>query len=769
LPYGSEAAALRFPGVERAEPVLRVNAPIVTADGRSPGRSTSPRVAMLFDGHATLDGVAVVAGREPHGMAEGVLDEVTAAGTGVSLGDSIGLSTSGGVRTVTVVGLLRKRVDDDPKNSTVVGIDPAVFAAFTGATGLDGVAIKVADGVSVATVQAEIAAKLPPGTEVVTAADLAAESAASAGEFVGRFSSLLLTFAFVTVFVGGFLVANVFSITVNQRMRELGVLRALGATKRQVQNMVLAEAGAVGAVASVIGIAMGVVGASLIVRFFNGGGYGLPPTSPRLVPRTIVLALAAGPIVAMIAALAPARRASSLPPMAAIRPVLASHDGRAPLRPRAVVALLVGAAAFALSITVRPGNGLVTTLIGGGGLALVYIAVASLAAVAVSPVARLAGWPLTRAFGVVGRLATDNVTRQPRRTTATAATLMIGLSLVTVAAVFAASLRDGLTSSLNDAVKADYLINGGYQGVPKAATDALGRLDGVGVVSGFRGEPVEMLGRSVRLSGVDTATLGDVVDLGLKAGRITDLRGAEMIIAQTTADKYHLALGDRVSVRWRDGHLTDVQIVGIFERAGYVGAWAVAGSYLDENARESGANYFIGVRGRAGFDAARLRSDLDALARSYPNLEVQDRASFVASKQGRVDQFLRVITSLLLLSLLIAVVGITVAMALAVVERRRELAILRVIGMTRSQLRRSVRWEAAIVALFGALVGIGLGLPIAAGLVLAQPKTFIQRLVIPFGSLALLIGFAVVAGIVAAAIPAARAARLNPVEGVKAD
>jgi putative ABC transport system permease protein len=769
LPYGSEALALRVPGVASAEAIARVNAPIITADGRSPGSPRSPRVATMFDGRTTLDGVTLVSGRAAKGPNEGVLDEVTASASEVAIGDQIRIAAKPGERVVTIVGLLRKRLDDDPRTSTVIGIDPAAFAEVTGAKGVDAVAIAVAPGTSAAQVQAALAAQLPKEVEVVTAADLAAESAGTVGVLIGRFSALLLVFACVTVFVGGFLVANVFSITLNQRLRELGVLRALGASKRQVQTMVLAEAVFVGLIAAVVGIGVGMLGAAGVVHFFNSGGNGLPSTSPRLLPRTVVLALLAGPVVAAVAALVPARRSSRLSPMTAIRPILVTDDDETRRYATPLAAFVAGAVAFTVGLVGRPGNGLVTSLLAGGGLAVVFVAMSNLASLGVRPVSRAVGWPLARWLGVVGRLARDNVTRQPKRTTATASTLMIGLSLVTVATVFTASLRDGLTGSLQEAVRADYLISGGNQGVPRSFNDALARIPGVGVVTGFHSVPVEMGGTVRLVSGVDPARLGEVLDLDVTSGRVLDLHDGEMLILTADAKKRGLRVGDTVPLRWRDGHTTDVRLVGTFERDGYVGKWAVTTSFLDANDRDVPSDYIVGMRLASDANRASVRAEVDALARSFPNVEVQDRSAFIASSQARVDQLLRVITALLLLALLIAVIGIAVAMALAVVERRRELAMLRIIGMDRRQLRRSVRWEAAIVALFGALVGISLGLPIATVLVLVQPKTFIARLVFPVRLLLLLLGGSIVSGMAAAAVPAARAARLNPIEAVRTD
>jgi putative ABC transport system permease protein len=772
LPFGSERLGRGVAGIARAEAVLRVNAPIVTADGRALGDPIAPRVAMIFDGQTTLDGVALVAGHAPHGTAEGALDDATAARATIALGDTISVAARNGSHRLTVVGLLRKRIDDDPVLSTVVGIDPTAFAELTGASGIDGVALALMSGTTSAEAQASVAGRLPATAEVVTAAELAEESAGTVGPFVRRFGNLLLIFAGITVFVGGFLVANVFAITVNQRVRELAVLRALGATRRQVQHMVLVEAMLVGALATVLGLVAGMLGARGVIHLFNTGGYGLPRTSPVLTLRTIALAVVAGPIVAVVAALVPARRASILPPVAAMRPELVDNDETTHHRPRWPIAAAVGGAtSFIVALTARPGSGALTVGCAAAGIGAMFVGVTNLAARLVRPVGMLLGWPIVRRFGVVGRLARDNAIRNPRRTTATATTLAIGICFVTVATVFAASLRQGMKLSLRDAVQAEFLAYGGNQGVPAAFVERARALPDISAVSGFHGETVMVNTDAIRLAGVDPATLPLMIDLGVTDGRIEDLHDGETFVAERALQRRGLHLGDSVTMTWRDGHTTTARIAGSFQRPSYVGEWAVTATFLDANAGTGGGftapDFLVGLRTRSSSSAEQIDRSIAQLAAEFAGVDIQSRAAFGAQRQGQIDQVLRVITAMLTLSLLVATIGIGVSMALSVIERRRELGLVRMIGMERRQLRRMIRWEAAIVSLFGALLGVGLGLPLAVTLVNVQQSSFVGQLVVPYGWLATLISLALAAGLLAAMIPAANASRLNPVEAVR--
>jgi putative ABC transport system permease protein len=769
LPFGSEALADRVPQVVRAEPVLRINAPLVDASGQALGSPTAPRVAMLFDGRTTLDGVMLTSGRSANGPAEGVLDSDTAGANDVSVGDTIGISTADGMRQVTIVGLLQKRIDDDPLRSTVIGLDQSAILELAGAKGVDAIALQLADGVTAETGVALIGAQLPPELEVITALQVAEESAGSIGVFVERFSKLLLIFAALTVFVGAFLVANVFAITVNQRVRELAVLRALGASRSQVQRMVLVEAIVVGLIATAVGIGVGMLAAFGAIQMFNSGGYGLPPTKPVLRPMAVGLALLAGPVIAVIAALVPARRASLLPPIAAMRSDLTGSDGRPERRALSSGLVAAGAAVvFVGALAARPINSLVTTLLVAVGCITLFVSVIGVATHLVSPVGRLIGRPLIRRLGIVGQLARDNVVRQPRRTTATAATLAIGVTFVTVATVFAGSLRAGLEVSIEDAVAADFLAYGGYQGVPSSFTTRVRELDSVDVASGFHSADVEIDGETTRVSAVDPTSLSKILDLNVRQGALADLDDGEVFVAESTMKDRGLEVGDEIDLTWADGERDSVTIAGTFERSNYIGNWAVTQSFLDARTDGSSADYLVGIRSAPGTDRQQLDADLTKLTREFPTVTVQSRAAYVEERKAQVDQLLSIVTALLVLALVIAVIGIGVAMALAVMERRREIGLVRVIGMDRKQLRQMVRWEAAMVSLFGTVIGLGLGLPIGIALVLAQPSSFVGRLVIPWSRLGVVTLVTVGAGLLAAIIPAARAARMNPVETVKA-
>jgi putative ABC transport system permease protein len=712
-----------------------------------------------------------VTGRAPRSAGEIGLDQDTFKEEGFKLGDSVKIVGDEGARRYTLTGAARFGDVASIAGYPVAIATLAAAQALAGKQGkLDAISVAGDAGVTPAQLRGRIQIALAGEPVTVrTGDDDAKAQAADLEDQFGFFRTALLVFGGIALFVGAFVIYNTFSITVAQRTRELALLRMLGATRRQVMRSVVLEAAVIGLLASLLGLLGGVLLVPALRALFGAIGADLPATGSVIATRTIVVALLVGVVVTVVASVVPARRATRIAPIAALRDGLAApaKAGRGRLVAAALLCLAgAGVVAYGL-FGGASGSGAAATL--GGGSVAIFLGVALLSPQLVRPIAAIVGAPLQRFAGVSGRLARENSTRNPARTAVTAAALMVGVALVAFVSIFAAGLQGSIDRAVDRAFAGDLTVGAknGFGETPPAVTAALTRVPGVGAVSGVRFTEGKVDGKSKTTSvvGIDPATLAQTYKLKWKDGSDATLArlGSDGILADTQYSK-SAKIGDRISMLTPAGKHVRYVVRGILDEGSDFGllggGLVVANEHLasDFQARDDA---FVFLRYAPGADAKETRAAIDRrLAASFPDSQTRDREEVKKQQAGQINQLLYLIYALLALSFIVAFFGVVNTLALSIFERTRELGLLRAVGMSRRQVKRIVRLEAVITSLIGALLGVVLG--VAFALAISRPleeEGF--RLTLPIGTLVLLVTVAALLGMVASLWPARRAARLD--------
>ena len=598
--------------------------------------------------------------------------------------------------------------------------------------------------------------------------------------------TILLSFAFVVLFVSTFIISNTFNIVLGQRVRELSLLRAVGATPRQVRRSVLTESAIIGAAATVAGLGLGMLGALGIRALFSAFGGSLPDGPLLLNLRTVAWAATVGIGFTVVASLVPAIKASRLSPVAGLR-----EDSSADVEHRRIWRPLVGGA-FTVVGLVLTWRGLfadfdsttVQLLSLAAGGAVVFVAVAVLSPLIAGPVVSAFASPLQRIFGTAGRLARDNAARSPRRTAATAVALTVGLALVAMVSVVGQSLKDTFVESLSSAVEADYVISvDSNAGLPKTLAEDL-RSAGAGSVVGFDSDRVRIYSdvapdriEETRITATDLTRIEDVANLGVSDGSLSGFDpAAGLLVHDETAQDWGLAAGDEVELAFVSGDRVAVTVAAVFSQtqepfwqtqAPFWGAWLIDQS-LHDRVSTSAADDWVAVRVADG-EPADTKALLDKVLAAYPQANLENRQQFQETAESNLDIVLAMVNVFLLFALFIALVGIVNTLTLSVFERTREIGLLRAVGMTRRQLRRMIRWEAVAIAMYGALVGVVLGLAFGVATAVAIPDEIISRVSVPVVQIVLLVVLAMVFGLLAAVFPSYRAGRMNVLDAIASD
>ena len=630
----------------------------------------------------------------------------------------------------------------------------------------DAVDVLTQPGADKRSVQRAIAAALPKGVEVVTGQTVADEQASDINHDLSFFSTALLVFAFISLFVGGFTIFNTFSITVGQRTRELALLRIVGASRRQVFRSVLAEAVIVGTLASLIGLGLGVLAADGLEALLKGFGITLPAGALVFEGRTVIVALLVGVGVTVVSAISPARRAVRVPPVAALADyhVEAQESSSRRIIVGSIIEVIgVAVLVFGLS---KPAIELV-----GLGAFAIFIGIGMLAPIVARPMASVIGRPLAALFGISGRLGRENSMRSPRRTAQTASALLVGIALVSTIAVFGASLSKSATSSVDNAINADYIITssavGGTGGFSGSVAAAVGNVPGVSAVSTVYQGAFDLRHSLSNLTAVSTDDLPRTVILHMQSGHgASALAGGQMLIDTTTATSKHLAVGDTVPVTFaQTGHST-IRIGGIFEANALLGSYVVGDRYFLAHFDNPLPVAVLLATGQTSHATAKA---VHAGLHAYPGLKIQTRAEFEKSQQAQVNQLLGLIYALLALAVVIALIGIVNTLMLSVFERTHEIGLLRAVGMKRRQVRVMIRSESVILAVFGAIIGIVVGTALGAAFSASLKQQGITDVVIPGSSLVIFLVLSVILGLGAASWPARRAAKLDVLKAIATD
>lgn len=700
-------------------------------------------------------------GRPPTSSGEVAIDIATAESQGLAVGDEVDIQTIGGIDTFTIVGLASFGSENNLAGATLSAFELEQAQLLFDLEGkLSAIDVLAADGVDSDALVAEISVVLPGTAEVVTGEQQTQEQLDQVTEGLSFLGTALLAFAGIAVFVGAFVIQNTFRITVAQRVRELAMLRAIGATGSQVTVLVLIEAAILAVVASAVGVLAGIGVAELIKMAMNAGGIGIPDGPLTIQPRTIIISMAVGLVVTMFAALLPARKASSIPPVAAMSETEARTTPKS-LRTRTIVgSALTAAGTVAMTFGLLLENGGSLALVAAGAVGL-FMGMSTLAPLAAGPIARLLSAPMR---GITGKLARENTIRQPRRTASTASALMIGVALVAFTSIFAASIKASVTDTLEGSFPADlaFASTNVSVGVSPVAVDEIAAREEFSVVSAVNYGYFEIEGDELVVIGVDPSTISRVYDMEPSI-ELSEL-GDDLLVQEDVLVGNSWSVGDVITVDYPGSVSDTVEIVGTFADATFAD-YVIAEEVFLENIGDDQI-FMVFARLGSGVSLEEGQAAADVALSEFPNVDVNTTSDQIAEAEAQVDQLVALFTGLLGLALLIALLGIANTLALSIVERTREIGLLRAVGMTRRQVRRMVRWEALIIAVFGALLGILIGSAIGFGVVTSLADDGLSSFALPAGQLLVWLVVAAVAGLIASLGPARKAARLDVLKAI---
>lgn len=769
-------------GVREAEPYVltfgfgSINR-VLDANGDPVGASQGPPTLIeSWTPGSELTPYRVAAGRGPESPDEMALNVAAADDGGFEVGDQVTLVTQFGREQYTLVGTVLFGTAESsvgavsvelllPEVQRIAGTDDRIQDVLAGAE----------EGVTQRQLTDAIAQVVPEGTEVLTGEEAAAQISSDVQSGFAFFQQALTIFGAIALLVGIFVISNTFSILVAQRTRELALLRAVGANRAQVLGSVMLEAVLVGLIGAVLGMLAGVGLAKAVTAALDASGADLPTSTLVVRPNTVAIALAIGLVVTLVAAVTPALRATRVPPLAALRDVAIDRSGAS--KPRVVLgiaALLFGALNLSAAWT-RDGDTDAIPTVGLGAL-LVIVGAIVIGPVLASPSVRTLGAALPRLKGVTGKLATENAARSPKRTSATASALIIGVALVAFITVFAASATESVSAEVDRGFSADFVVQsdaGGFgppSGFPSAVAEAVKGVEGVDTVVGLgfgSGEFTYPDGKTVTqtLTSVEPDGLSEVLEPRMAEGSIGDLDDEGIVVDIASAEDHGVTIGDRVMVTLPGGDGVELEVQALSDDLTLLGVFTIT---RDTYATVVPELFDIQVYGTLA-DGADLDAVLPAVEEAIaetPAMEVLDRDGFVGDLASQITSFVTVIYGLLLLSIIIAFIGIVNTLSLSINERTRELGLLRAVGMDRRQLRSAVRWEAVLISVLGALVGISLGLLLSWALVTALGGFGLNSFAVPVTSLVVIMVLAALIGILASILPARRAAKLQILDAI---
>ncbi|MEU2516214.1 ABC transporter permease, partial [Streptomyces syringium] len=716
-------------------------------------------------------------GHEPRGPTEVVVDSDTADKHGLKLGDTLRVMAALGDFKVRITGLATYRTTNPGAAILYFDTATAQRKLLGTTTGYSGYGLTAAAGVSDEQLKKSVTAAIGTGYTVHTAAETKAENKKDVGSFLDVMKYALLGFAGIAVLVGIFLIVNTFSMLVAQRTREIGLMRAIGSSRKQINRSVLAEALLLGVVGSLLGIGGGVALAVGLMELMGSMGMKLDTSELTIKATTPLVGLAIGVVVTVLAAYLPARRAGKISPMAALRDAGTPADGKAGKVRAAIGLLLTGAGAAALVAGGSADQASAGSAFLGLGVLLTLVGFVVVGPLLASVVVRGLSVVVLRLFGPVGRLAERNALRNPRRTGGTASALMIGLALVAALSVVGSSMVASATDQLDKSVGADFIVGGDTGPLSPAMVKAVRSADHVAHFTEYTGVNAKITtpDGTTATEQLIAATPTYTQDLRIETvrGKLSDAYAKDaMSVPEGWAKDHGVTVGDRLTVAMVDGRTAKLKVNAItsddttFDKGAMYTNIATAKRYLPADKVPATSMMFAKAEDGREKEAA---ASLKAAVKDYPQIEVRDQADYKDLIKGQVDQLLNMIYGLLALAIIVAVLGVVNTLALSVVERTREIGLMRAIGLSRRQLRRMIRLESVVIALFGALLGLGLGM--AWGMT-AQKLLALQGLgilEIPWPTItAVFLGSALV-GLFAALVPAFRAGRMNVLNAIATD
>jgi len=754
-------------GVREAHPITSSFKVIPIKGDGSTIESLAPIFAFNWS-DTELDALSLVEGEVPDAPGEFALDEGTAEREGFVVGKTYDIIGINGREPFELVGLNKFGEENALAGAVLTSFTLDEVQRLDGTEGLIQF-IDIAADVEADVLIARLEQVLPDDVEAITGDVVIAEDQEDFSAVVGIFGNVLLAFALVAVFVSTFIISNTFNILLGQRVRQLALLRALGASSGQVRFSSILESLIVGVVASVLGLGGGVLLAFGLRALMSSLGLTLPSMDIIISSRTIIAALIVGIGVTLVASLTPARRAANVPPVAAMRAGYRFGSGEGTRRTIIAIVLSVfGVTAMIYGIFGGASTGTLLMALGLGAV-LVFVAVSMFAPLFSSPSASFLGAPLEHLPGnkVTGHIARENAARNNKRTASTAAGLMIGLALIAMASVVAESLKASFSSELGSTMIADYVVSSGsdtgFSGEIARQIDAMPEFD---PVSSVRYGNMRVDGDMKGVVGADLTVLTELMAVDVRTGDpVASANAQSIIITQSAADDHAVVVGDQLTADFAAAGSQTLTVGAIYDNEFLIGHYMLALSGWDAYF-DSETDSVISAAIAPGVDAASAQAAMAPIASEFPQLNFETRAEFQNRVEGQLDSLLIIINVLLGLAIVIALLGITNTMALSVLERTQEIGLMRAVGMTRRQTRGMIRLEAAVVSLFGALLGVVVGLGFGWLAVVAIPDSVINQLAIPMVTLVIYVIIATIAGLIAASIPARRAARLNVLEAI---
>ena len=768
-------------GVAAAEgSVFAFGATAIGRDGDPVQNGGAPTFGLSWPGRSFDQLYDMESGRPPRSSSEMALDAKTASAGDYQVGDEVPMVfLTGAPRTFELVGIFSYGESGNLAGATLAGFQMSTAQEVMNRVGVfDEIQVKATKGTTPEELVSNLRGELRASGEArsfqaVTAQEQADETSSDIKEGLSFFNTFLLVFAFISLFVGAFIIYNTFSIIVAQRSRELALLRAIGASAKQVRRSVAAEALVVGLLSSVIGLALGVLVAIGLQALLSAFGFSLPSKSPVILPRTIIVAIVVGTIVTYISAVSPARRAAKVAPVAAMRdtPVVAGGGGgrfRIGFLLLGIGVILLGLGLFGPSMSGDVPGGSAGVV--GLAAALVFVGVAMVSPLIARPVSRFLGWVPARFRGMSGVLARENAMRNPRRTATTASALMIGLALITLVAIIGSSAKESFSSIIDDSVRADFIVAPetifGQGFTPDVAARIRDELPDASVVE-FRDGFFKLAdGSQERLTGVP-ADVEQALRIELRPGaRLGAFADGGVLLYKNAARDLGAKVGDTIAMEFEKTGRRDVVVQGIYNENRTTEVEYLLSLADYESDFTDQIDSLVGVRVAPGQSTAEARAAINSVLKPFPNVKVEDQAEFKESQIATFDTILNLLYVMLLLAVIIALIGIVNTLALSIYERTHEIGLLRAVGMTRTQVKRMVRDEAVIVAILGSLLGLVIGLGFGAAIVSAIGEEGV-KFTIPVGQLVFFVILSALAGLLAGMWPARRAAHRDVLSAIE--
>ncbi|GIH48124.1 putative ABC transport system permease protein [Microbispora rosea] len=758
LPESALAAIRAVQGVEDAQPMVSGDAPLIGKDGKVVGNVPTAGVSI------PASRIKITSGRAPSAAGEAVLDKNTAKTQGLAPGATVTVLDQAGKRQqFRLVGVFDVGLDQDLAYRGAVAFTPDTARRVTGAKGFTEIDV-VSSGPSPESLRTAVAAAAGKA-KVVTGRERADEVAKRNHVDTSFLRLGLLLFGAVALLVAALVIYNTFNILVAQRMREMALLRCIGATKRQVFGSIVLESAVVGLLSSVLGLLTGLGLGAAAVAVLRAVGTDIPTGTVSLSPQAIAIGVCTGVVVTMGAALLPARQATRVPPVAALRAQVEEHAFRTGVVRVVVAALFVltGVGLTAAGVLQKPGQAALLTVMAGG--VLVFFSVLILGPVIVRPLSGLAGWVPARLFGVPGRLAVDNSRRNPKRAATTTVALTVGVTLMTFMTVLTSTMRTTVGDQLDQQFPADYILSAQTGTIPRSVADTLRASRDLAAVTEFRGKKAKVNGRDFEVGTVTQSALGTAIKPEAASGTMDGFGAGEVAVADLVAKDLGVKVGDTVTVA-SGGRRTSLKVVAVLKAdVSLLPPFTMAEQTFERHfGRVDDAQVLVNAAD--GVAPERARKIVDDATAAYPVVKVGSTTEIRGQFDEALDSILMVITGLLALAIVISLLGIANTLSLSVHERTRESALLRALGLTRTQLRGMLSVEALVLGLVGAIVGVVLGIVYG----WAATATFTENVSfqLPIGQILLFIAASGLAGVLAALLPARRAARASVVGALAA-